>query len=71
MHDLEQTIRERAYHLWVAGGRRDGNAEVHWLAAQHEVLASSLQSPGSVSAAPSVPKRGAKKTTAKKSRVAQ
>jgi len=48
MHDLEQTIRERAYHLWVADGRRDGNAEVHWLAAQHEVLASVLQNPGNV-----------------------
>ena len=23
MHDLEQTIRERAYHLWVADGHRD------------------------------------------------
>ncbi len=70
MHDLEQTIRERAYHLWVADGRRAGSAAVHWLAAQHEVLASVLQSPGSVSATPSVPKRVAKKTTAKKSRVA-
>ena len=64
MHDLEQTIRERAYHLWVADGRRDGNAEAHWLAAQHEVLASVLQSPGSAPATPSVPKRVAKETTA-------
>ena len=70
MHDLEQTIREHAYHLWVADGRRDGNAEEHWLAAQHEVLASVLQSPGNVSATPSVPKKVAKKTTAKKSQVA-
>jgi Protein of unknown function (DUF2934) len=70
MHDLEQTIRERAYYLWVADSRRDGNAEEHWLAAQHEVLASVLQSPGNVSATSSVPRRVAKKTTAKKSRVA-
>jgi len=68
MQGLEQTIRERAYHLWVADGRKDGNAEAYWLAAQHEVLASAF--PGNVSATPSVPKRVAKKTTAKKSRVA-
>ena len=70
MHDLEQTIRERAYHLWVADGRRDGNADAHWLAAQREVLVSVLQSPGNVSATRSVPKRVAKKPTGKKSRVA-
>ena len=70
MHDLEQTIRERAYHLWVADGCRDGKAEANWLAAQHEVLASVLQSPGNVSSTPNVPKRVAKKKTAKKSRVA-
>jgi Protein of unknown function (DUF2934) len=33
MQDLEQTIRERAYHLWIEGGRNDGNADAHWLAA--------------------------------------
>jgi hypothetical protein len=42
MHDLEQAIRERAYHLWVADGHRNGNAEAHWLTAKREVLASSL-----------------------------
>jgi hypothetical protein len=44
MQNLEQTIRERAYHLWLADGRREGNAEEHWLAAQRELLASSLES---------------------------
>jgi hypothetical protein len=44
MQDLEQTIRERAYHLWVEGGRNDGNADAHWLAAQREVLSASLSS---------------------------
>jgi Protein of unknown function (DUF2934) len=43
MQELEQAIRERAYHLWVADGRRDGNADAHWLSAQREVLASSLR----------------------------
>ena len=45
MHDLEQAIRERAYHLWVADGHRNGNAETHWLTAQREVLASSFGKP--------------------------
>jgi len=42
MQDLEQAIRERAYHLWIADGCRDGNAAAHWLSAQREVLATSL-----------------------------
>ena len=42
MQDLEQTIRDRAYHLWLADGCRDGNADAHWLNAQREILAASL-----------------------------
>jgi Protein of unknown function (DUF2934) len=42
MQDLEQSIRERAYHLWIESGCTDGNAEAHWLAAQREVLSASL-----------------------------
>ena len=38
-HDLEQRIRERAYHLWVADGCRDGESDRHWLAAERDVLA--------------------------------
>ena len=41
MQDVEQNIRERAYHLWVAEGRQ-GNEVGHWLAAQREILASSM-----------------------------
>ena len=43
MQDVEQQIRERAYHLWDADGRREGNELDHWLAAQREILAASLQ----------------------------
>ena len=43
MQDLEQAIRERAYHLWIADGCRDGNAGGHWLIAQREILSSSLE----------------------------
>jgi hypothetical protein len=42
MQDLEQAIRERAYHLWIADGRPDGNAEAYWLNAQREILTTSL-----------------------------
>jgi DUF2934 family protein len=44
MQDLEQTIRERAYHLWIADGCRDGHAEAHWLNAQRDIVAMSLRS---------------------------
>jgi hypothetical protein len=45
MQDLEQAIRERAYHLWIADGRPDGNADAYWLNAQREILTISLDSP--------------------------
>ncbi len=48
MQDMEQAIRERAYHLWVAEGRPDGSADRHWLAAQRDVLAASLGEMGRV-----------------------
>jgi hypothetical protein len=48
MQDLEQAIREHAYHLWVAGGCRDGDADAHWLVAQREVLSASLGQIGRV-----------------------
>jgi hypothetical protein len=35
---LEHSIRERAYHLWLADGCQ-GEAERHWLAAEREMLA--------------------------------
>ena len=70
MQDLEQAIRERAYHLWMAEGCPEGNADTHWLEAQREVLASSLESFESVLAATAKPKKVAKKTTSKKARAA-
>ena len=42
MQDLNQAIRERAYHLWIESGCEDGNADAHWLAAQREILSTSL-----------------------------
>ena len=42
MSDIEQSIRERAYQLWMENGCTDGNAEAHWLLAQREILQASL-----------------------------
>ena len=42
MHDLEQAIRERAYHLWIESGCQEGRAEDHWLAAQRSLLVALL-----------------------------
>jgi Protein of unknown function (DUF2934) len=35
---LHHRIRQRAYEIWDAGGRLDGQAEQHWLAAEREAL---------------------------------
>ena len=70
MQDLEQAIRERAYLLWLEEGCQDGNAEAHWLAAQRELLASSLSTFGSVSKASNLSKKVSKKSASKKARAA-
>lgn len=36
---LHHHIRQRAYEMWNAGGRIDGQADQYWLAAEREVLA--------------------------------
>lgn len=72
MQELEQAIRERAYHLWVADGCNDGNADAHWLTAQREVLASSLSSIARVKVSEAVPatKKKAKAAATKRKRKA-
>jgi DUF2934 family protein len=42
MEHLEEAIRERAYQLWIADGRPDGNSDAYWLNAQHEMLMHSV-----------------------------
>ena len=42
MTNLEEAIRERAYHLWTADGQPEGKAELHWLRAQREILTTSM-----------------------------
>jgi hypothetical protein len=70
--NLEEAIRERAYHLWTADGQPEGQADIYWLNAQREILTTSVESPGSVAAtvAPTdtgsvATKRGKKATVAR------
>jgi hypothetical protein len=41
LRTLENRIRERAHEIWTAHGCIDGQADQHWLAAEHEILAES------------------------------
>jgi hypothetical protein len=53
---LHHRVRERAYELWNASGRMDGQAEQYWLAAEREVLAemsAQLPAPKTVASDPS------------------
>lgn len=74
MPNLEQAIRERAYQLWMEEGCQHGQAESHWLAAQREVLASSLSGHGSAAKASaaktSAPKKASRRPAAKKTKAA-
>ena len=45
MPNLEEVIRERAYHLWIADGSPEGKPDVYWLNAQQQVLAASAEGP--------------------------
>ena len=45
MPNLEEAIRERAYHLWVADGQPDGKAEVHWMHAHTKFSRRQSQAP--------------------------
>ena len=51
MPNLEEAIRERAYHIWIADGQPEGKADIHWLNAQHEILTTSVESSASITAA--------------------
>ena len=43
MPNLEDAIRERAYHLWIADGQPEGQADMYWLNAQREILTTSVE----------------------------
>ena len=63
MPNLEQAIRERAYHLWLADGCRDGAADAYWLSAQREVLNASMSN-SDIGTAPAMPEAAAAKPKA-------
>jgi Protein of unknown function (DUF2934) len=44
LRTLENRIRERAHEIWTAHGCIDGQADQHWLAAEHEILMESTAS---------------------------
>jgi hypothetical protein len=72
MPNLEEAIRERAYHLWIAGGQPEGQADIYWLNAQREILTTSVESPGTNAAAAAPPDTGPVATKpGKKARVAR
>jgi hypothetical protein len=72
MQDLERAIRERAYQLWTEAGYQDGHAEIHWLAAQREILSASLGAIGRVTVieAPAIAAKPEVKASRKKRRAA-
>lgn len=51
MPNLEEAIRERAYHLWIAGGQPEGQADIYWFNVQLEILSTSVESEDSNTAA--------------------
>ena len=72
MPNLEEAIRERAYHLWIADGQPEGQADIYWLNAQRELLTTSVESPGSNAAAAAPTDTGSDATKpGKKARVAR
>jgi hypothetical protein len=71
MPTLEQAIRERAYHLWIADGCRDGAADAYWLSAQRELLNASLSASDTGTSAESSEAAVAKKKAPAKAQLAK
>jgi len=67
MTNLEEAIRERAYHLWTADGQPEGKAELHWLKAQREILKTSMQGSSGIHAADLASAKPAKEAKAARS----
>jgi hypothetical protein len=71
MPNLEGTIRERAYHLWIADGQPEGHADIYWLNAQREILTTSVESSGGNAAAAAPDTRLVATKSPKKAKVAR
>jgi hypothetical protein len=68
MPNLEEAIRERAYQLWIADGQPDGKADIYWLNAQRELLATSVESSAGDAAAAVVTKPARKARVSRSTR---
>src|SRR5882724_13441403 len=71
MPNLEEVIREHAYHLWIADGQPEGQADVYWLSAQREILTTSLEGSSETAAPPHMDSVSATIKPVKKARVAR
>jgi hypothetical protein len=71
MPNLEEAIRERAYHLWISDGRPEGKADVYWLSAQREILTTSLEGSSNTSATALMDSVSATTKPVKKAKVAR
>jgi len=70
MSNLEEAIRERAYHLWIADGQPGGQADVYWLTAQREIFTMSLGGAADAESVATKPARKAKVARKSKTRAA-
>jgi hypothetical protein len=71
MPNLEEAIRERAYHLWIADGQPEGQADVYWLNAQREILTTSLGGVGGEATASALPDAASVATKPAKAKAAR
>jgi hypothetical protein len=71
MPNLEEAIRERAYHLWIADGQPEGKADVYWSSAQREILTTSLEGSSETTAIPHMDSVSATTKPVKKARAAR
>jgi hypothetical protein len=71
MPNLEEAIRERAYHLWIADGQPEGQADIYWLNAQREIITTSVEGSGSNAAAAPADTGLVATKSAKKAKVAR
>ena len=71
MSNLDEAIRERAYHLWIADGQPEGQADIYWLNAQREIITTSVESSGSNAAAAPTDTGLVATKSAKKAKVAR
>jgi hypothetical protein len=71
MPNLEEAIRERAYHLWIADGQPEGKADAYWLSAQREILPTSLEGSSETVATAHMDSVSATTKPVKKARVAR